>query len=81
MTSICIYCIHCKDHEEFTCNNNDLPMTDFLRGVRYCRHLNSRGDCKSFKPKSEPESIYELKEDEDLAKTTQHHDFRDKDEN
>ena len=50
------------------CKNPDLPMTDYVYGHRHCRQLNPQGNCKGFKPQSES-SIYELKEDEELAKT------------
>ena len=51
------------------CRNLDLPMTEFIFGYRDCKTLNPKGDCKGFKLQSEPDSIYELKGDEELAKT------------
>lgn len=65
----------CKECDYFNkdvleCNNPDLPLTDFVLGTRSCDELNAKGECKGFKAKPTPESIYESKEDEDLAKTT-----------
>ena len=65
-------CVECEYHGERInnrCNNPDLPITDFVRGLRECKILNDKGDCKGFKPQSQNQSIYELKEDEELAKT------------
>ena len=65
-------CIKCGHHTELEgtdfCNNTELPLCGFVRGDRYCDELNTEGNCKGFKPKPEPESIYESKADEDLAK-------------
>ncbi len=60
---ICIKCIH-KDIDGPACSNSDLPITEFVYGVRACSILNPKGDCKGFKPQA---SIYESKEDENLA--------------
>ena len=64
--AICVECEWFNDIPLDTCDNPDLPITDFVHGRRDCWKLNSKGDCKGFKP----ESIYESKEDEDLANTT-----------
>ena len=69
MTAICVHCIHSKDFEELRCDNDDLPISDFVLGVRLCRDLNSKGDCKGFSATPPYESIYESKKDEDLANT------------
>lgn len=63
----CEWCHDCLDGTEITCKNPNLPVTDFVRGSRYCVILNLKGDCKGFK-KPECESIYESKSDEELAK-------------
>ena len=69
---ICVECVHhliYKDGREkdVACQNPDLPITDFIYGIRWCDHLNSKGDCKGFKPQAKPESIYEFSSDEVLA--------------
>lgn len=60
--AICVECIY-YDHDEnqLVCDNEDLPITDFVRGVRHCVVLNPKGECKGFKRKGERESIYESK--------------------
>ena len=72
--AICVDCIFILDLNKGFCNNPELPVTDYVYGTRDCKELNPKGNCKGFKPNSEigcikPESIYELKEDEELAKT------------
>ena len=61
-------CIDCQHHIEFqdgvACSNSDLPITDFVNGLRICTILNPKGGCKGFKPQSQPESIYKLGEDD-----------------
>ena len=67
--AICIECSHALAGGVFvTCRNSELPVTDFVYGIRDCKELNPKGNCKGFKPQSQS-SIYELKEDEELAKT------------
>ena len=66
---ICVRCLHCRDFEEPRCDNEDLPISDFVLGVRLCSDLNQKGDCKGFKAQPQAESIYELKSDEELANT------------
>ena len=67
-------CVECAYHGEnasapiFTCGNDDLPVTDFVTGIKDCHTLNPTGNCKGFKLQRQRESIYELKKDEDLAK-------------
>lgn len=66
---ICVQCGWCqdfKDGTDATCMNPDLPLTDYVYGIRLCNKLNSDGNCKGFKPQSD-ESIYELKEDQVMA--------------
>lgn len=76
--AICVECkyraFHFKEDADFAdkslrCTNPDLPMTDYVYGIRLCEVLNSKGDCKGFKAQPQNESIYESKEDEELAKT------------
>ena len=66
---ICVECEY-KEIDRGICKNSDLPIDDFVYGTRDCESLNYKGDCKGFKPNSEigcikPESVYELKEDEE----------------
>ncbi len=65
---ICVKCEH-KDINSPNCSNSELPITDFVYGKRDCSVLNPKGGCMGFKPQSQDESIYELKEDEELANT------------
>ena len=79
--AICMQCEHLghtdfvndqRDFLDIWCKNPDLPITNFIYGRKEPNILNPKGNCKGFKedlfvPKSE--SIYELKEDEELAKT------------
>ena len=65
----CHWCHDCLDGTEITCKNSELPVTDFVRGGRYCVILNHKGNCKGFKLQSESGFIYELKKDEELART------------
>ena len=68
--AICVKCVyHHEAEDDIVCNNSDLPITDFVCGVRYCVSLNSKGNCAGFKAQPERESIYELPKDEELAKT------------
>ena len=65
-------CVECEWFHEIpvdTCDNRDLPITEFIHGHRDCYRLNSKGDCKGFKPQAKPQpySIYDAKEEEDLA--------------
>ena len=46
---ICIKCAY-KDTDSPTCTNCDLPITEFVYGVRACITLNAEGECKGFKP-------------------------------
>ena len=66
--AICVECKFILDLNKGFCNNPDLPVTDYVYGTRDCKELNPKGGCKGFKLQSES-SIYELKEDEELAKT------------
>jgi hypothetical protein len=66
--AICVECVYYQNED---CLNSDLPIDDFIHGTRDCYELNIKGDCKGFKAKSKPESIYETKEDEELASTDQ----------
>ena len=51
-------CVKCVYHDEFEgddlCDNTDLPISEFIHGRRYCDDLNTKGDCKGFKPQAEP---------------------------
>lgn len=67
--AICIECAFILDLNRGLCNNSELPIDDFVYGTRDCAELNPKGGCIGFKPQSQPESIYELKSDEELAKT------------
>ena len=67
--AICVECKFILDLNKGFCNNPDLPVTDYVYGTRDCKELNPQGNCKGFKPQSQPEPIYELKKDEELAKT------------
>ena len=69
MVSICVECRHYGQSGAFDCHNTDLPISDFVYGARFCAVLNAKGDCKGFKAKPQTYSIYESKEDEDLANT------------
>ena len=64
--AICVECIYVNNNL-LECNNADLPITDFVDGTRDCYELNPKGACKGFKAKAKAESIYESKEDEELA--------------
>ena len=66
--AICVQCAF-KNIDFPDCNNRELPITDFVSGKRDCDELNHKGDCKGFKVMVKLDSIYESKEDEDLAKT------------
>lgn len=68
--AICIDCEFILDLNKGFCNNPELPITDFIYGIRDCQELNPKGGCMGFKPKSQPESIYELKSDEELGRRT-----------
>ena len=61
LMAICVECEY-KNIDRGTCKNPDLPITDFVYGVRACNILNAEGNCKGFKPLSQDEPIYELKE-------------------
>ena len=64
MISICVDCNFMLDLNKGLCNNPDLPISDYVYGTRDCKELNAKGECKGFKPESQPEFIYELgKED------------------
>lgn len=68
--AICVECEYCNKSVDIPrCNNLNLAMTDFVYGNRRCDALNLRGDCKGFRAIPKPESIYELKENEEVAKT------------
>ena len=69
--AICVECAYKNDtlDDALRCNNSELPISDFLYGNRFCEDLNGDGRCIGFKPQSQLESIYELKKDEELAKT------------
>lgn len=69
MATICFECEYLKHNAFGDCNNPDLRITDFVDGTKSCADLNTKGDCEGFKAKPKRESIYELKADEDLAKT------------
>ena len=66
-------CVECEYHNNnlvvTTCQNADSPITDFVRGRRDCEKLNPDGNCPNFKLQAQRESIYELKKDEELART------------
>ena len=66
--AICVECLFYDNNLVFSkCGNLDLPISDFVHGVRSCQTLNAKGECKGFKPKPEPKSIYDLPSDEVLA--------------
>ena len=69
--AICVKCAyHHEAEDDIVCNNPELPITDFVCGVRYCVSLNSKGNCAGFKaPLPMNESIHELPKDEELART------------
>ena len=64
--AICVECGY-KDINFPNCNNSELPITNFVYGKRDCYELNPKGGCMGFKSQSEPKSIYDLKEDEELS--------------
>ena len=72
--TLCIKCGHymeadiseCYD----TCLSPEAPYKEFVDGKKYCIDINTKGDCKFCSPKDGHESIYESKEDKDLANTT-----------
>lgn len=66
--AICVECEYCSMLQRERCSNPDLPINDFVRGDRFCDILNAKGDCKGFKAKIKPDSIFDSKEDEELAK-------------
>ena len=70
--AICVECKFILDLNKGFCNNPDLPVTDYVYGTRDCKELNPKGGCMGFEVSSglgKPVSIYELKGDEELAKT------------
>jgi len=69
--AICIECVYCNALARARCNNSELPITNFIYGVRHCDTINIKGDCKGFKPIPKSWSIYESKADEELASTDQ----------
>ena len=76
--AICVKCVYHEiyvtgEEKDVACKNPDLPITDFIYGIRWCDNLNPKGDCKGFKPQAKPDSIYESKTDEELARTTDAH--------
>lgn len=73
--AICVECEYCEPLQRARCTNADLPVKDFIYGIKHCDDYNIFGNCKGFKAKStrpgafeQRESIYESKEDEVLAK-------------
>ena len=72
--TICINCKHFKDskldEQSDICLSPDAPYEYFITGTKYCADINTKGDCKFYSTKAKPESIYESKEDEDLANTS-----------
>ena len=62
-------CIECEYYVQDWCRNPDLPIDNWVLGIRDCYELNHKGDCKGFEAKLNKESIYELPTDEELAKT------------
>lgn len=49
--AICVECSHSVKGGAFIrCNNSELSITDFVYGLRDCKELNAKGDCKGFKP-------------------------------
>lgn len=67
--AICVQCEYHLGNSQVTCSNENLPITDFVYGIRRCDIFNAKGQCMGFKRKGECESIFETKADEDLAKT------------
>jgi hypothetical protein len=73
MVTICVKCGFYDetgvDEQTDTCLSPEAPYQYFISDKKYCQDINAEGKCKFYSPKDEPESIYELKKDEDLANT------------